>query len=146
MDCSMPVSPVLHYLQEFAQTNVHGVKWCHPTISSSVVPFSSCPQSFLASGSVSKSQLFASDGQNTEASAIVLPMNIQGWYPLGLTSLISVQSKGLSKSSLTPQFESINSSVLSPFCGPTLTSIHDYWKDHNFDYMDVFWQSDVSAF
>ena len=95
---------------------------------------------------IAKSQLFASDGQNTEASAIVLPMNIQGWYPLGLTSLISVQSKGLSKSSLTPQFESINSSVLSPFCGPTLTSIHDYWKDHNFDYMNVFWQSDVSAF
>ena len=97
MDCSMPVSPVLHYLQEFAQTNVHGVKWCHPTISSSVVPFSSCPQSFLASGSVPKSQLFASDGQNTEASAIVLPMNIQGWYPLGLTSLISVQPKRLSR-------------------------------------------------
>ena len=138
MDCSLPVSSVLHYLQEFAQTNVHWAKWCHPIISSSVVPFSSCPQSFLASWSVPKSQLFAWGGQNTEASAIVLPMNIQGWYPLGLTSLISVQSKGLSKSFLTPQFESISSSVLSPLCGPTLTSIHDYWKDHNFHYMDFF--------
>ena len=71
--------------------------WRHPTISSSVAPFSSCPQSFLASGSFPMSQLFASDGQSTEASASasVLPMNIQGWFPLGLTGLISLLSKGL---------------------------------------------------
>ena len=73
--------------------------WYHPTISSSVTPFSSCPQSFLASGSFLMSQLFPSCGQSTGASALasVLPMNIQGWFPLGLTGLISLQSRGLSR-------------------------------------------------
>ena len=71
---------------------------CHPTISSSVIPFSSCLQSF-PSGSFQKSQFFASDGQSigVSASASVLPMNIQDWFPLGLTGLISSQSKGLSR-------------------------------------------------
>ena len=75
-------------------------RWCHPTISSSIVPFFSWPQSFLASGSFPVSQFFASSGQNigASASASVLPMNIQGWFPLGLTGLISLQSKGPSKS------------------------------------------------
>ena len=74
-------------------------RWCHPTISSSVVPFSSCPQSFPASGSFQISQLFASGGQNigVSASASVLPMNIQDWFPLELTGWISLQSKGLSR-------------------------------------------------
>ena len=72
-------------------------QWCHPTISSSVVPFSSCPQSFPASGSFPMSQLFASGGQSIRALPSVLPMNIQGWFPLGLTDLISVQSKELSR-------------------------------------------------
>ena len=74
-------------------------QWCHPTISSSVIPFSSCPQSFPASGSFPMNQLFTSDGQSIGASssASVLPMNIQGWFPLGLTDLISLQSKGLSR-------------------------------------------------
>ena len=73
--------------------------WFHPTISSSVVPFSSCLQSFPASGSFPVSQFFASGGQSigASASASVLPMNIQGWFPLGLTSLISFLSKGLSR-------------------------------------------------
>ena len=72
-------------------------RWCHPTISSSVIPFSSCLQSFPASGSFPMSQLFASGGQNigVSASASVLPMNIQGWFPLGWTGWISLQSKGL---------------------------------------------------
>ena len=71
--------------------------WCHPTISFSVVPFSSCHQSFQASGSFPMTQLFASGGKNIAASisASVLPMNIQNWFPLGLTSLVSLQSKGL---------------------------------------------------
>ena len=69
-------------------------RWCHPTISSSVVPFSSCPQSSPASGSFPVSQLFASGGQSIRALASVLPMNIQGWFPLGLTGLISLLSKG----------------------------------------------------
>ena len=74
-------------------------QWCHPTISSSVVPFSSCPQSFPASGSFQMSQLFPSGGQNigVSASASVLPMNSQDWSPLGWTGWISLQSKGLSR-------------------------------------------------
>ena len=73
--------------------------WCYLTIASSVIPFSSCLQSFPASGSFPVSQLFASGGQSiaVSASASVLPMNIQGWFPLGLTSLISLRSKGLSR-------------------------------------------------
>ena len=73
--------------------------WCHPTISSSVIPFSSCLQSFPAPGSFLMSQFFASGGQSIGASvsASVLSMNIQDWFPLGLTGWISLQSKGLSK-------------------------------------------------
>ena len=71
--------------------------WCHPTISSSVVPFSSCHQSFPATGSFSMRQLFSSGGQSIGAIAWVLPMNIQGWFPLGWTGWISLQSKGLSR-------------------------------------------------
>ena len=73
--------------------------WCHPTNSSSVVLFSSCLQSFPASGSFQMSQFFALRGQSirVSASASVLPMNIQDWFPLGLTSLISLQMKGLSR-------------------------------------------------
>ena len=97
MDYSMPGFSVLYQLPKFAQTHVHCSRWCHPTISSSVIPFSSCPQSFPASGSFPVSQLFASGGQSiaVSASTSVLPMNIQGWFPLGLTGLISLQSKGL---------------------------------------------------
>ena len=74
-------------------------QWCHPTISSSVIPFSSCLQSFLGSGSFPVSQFFASGGQSigVSASASVLPMNIQDLFPLGLTGLISLQSRGLSR-------------------------------------------------
>ena len=75
--------------------------WCHPTISSSVALISSCPQSFPASGSFSMSQFFASGGQgirdSTSASASVLPMSIQGWFPLRSTGLISLLSEGLSR-------------------------------------------------
>ena len=73
--------------------------WCHPAISSSVVPFSSCLQSFPESGSFQMSQLFSSGGQSTgvSASTSVLPMNTQGWSPLGWTGWISLQSKGLSR-------------------------------------------------
>ena len=73
-------------------------RWCHPTVSSSVIPFFSCLQSFPASESFPVSQFFASGCQNigVSASASVLPINIQGWFPLGLTGLISLQSKELS--------------------------------------------------
>ena len=109
--------------------------WCHPTISSSVIPFSSHLQSFPASGSFQISQFFASGGQSigVSASASVLSMNIQKWFPLGWTGWISLQSRDSQESSPTPQFESINSSALSFLYGPTLTSIHDHWKNHSFD-------------
>ena len=109
-------------------------RWCHLNISSSVVPFSSCPQSFPASGSFPVSRFFASGGQSigVSASASVLPMNIQDWFPLGLTGWISLLSKELSTVP-TLQFKSINSLALSFLYGLTLTSIHDYWKHHSFD-------------
>ena len=118
---------------------------CYLTISSSVSPFSSFP----ASGSFPMNWLFASGGQSTRASAsaTVLPMKIQDWFPLRLTCLISLQSKVLSRvSSPTPQFKSISSWTLSLLYGPVLTSAHDYWKNHSFDYVDFCQQSDVSAF
>ena len=104
-------------------------RWCHPTISFSVVPFSFCLQSFPASGSFSMIWLFTSGDQRigASASASVLPMNIHGWFPLELTGLTSLQSKGLSRVySLINEFKSINSSALSFLYSPTLTSIHDY--------------------
>ena len=105
-------------------------QWCHPAISSSVVPFSSCPQSLPASESFPMSQLFAGGGQSIGVSALAsfLPKNTQGWSPLEWTGCISLQSKGLSRGSPTPQFKSINSSVLSFLHSPTLASIHDHWK------------------
>ena len=110
-------------------------RWCHPTISSSVVPFSSCPQSLPASVSFPMNQLFAWGGQSTgvSASASFLPKKSQGWSPSEWTGWISLQSKGPSRSSPTPQFKSINSSALSFLHSPTLTSIHDHWKNHSLD-------------
>ena len=90
----------------------------------------------------SMSWLLASGGQSIEVSGStsMFPMNIQEWFPLGLTGLISFPSKGLSKSSPTPQFKSINLSVVSLLYGSTLTSINDYWKNHSFGYMHLFWK------
>ena len=110
-------------------------QWCQPTISSSVVPFSFCPQSFPASGSFPVSWLFTSGGQSTGASASVLPMNNQSLFPLGLTDLISLMSKGLLESFSGPQFKSIHSLALSFLYNPTLTSIHDCKKNHSFDFL-----------
>ena len=94
MDCSAPGLPVPDHLPKFAQFHVH---WCHSTISSSVTLFSLCLQSFLASGYFQVNQLFTSGGQSIGASASGLPMSFQGWFPLGLIGLISLQSKGLSR-------------------------------------------------
>ena len=92
-------------------------QYCHPTTSSSVIPFSSCLQSFPASGSFQMNQFFASGGQNigVSASTSVLPMNIQDWFPLGWTGWISLQSKGLSRvfSNTTVQMHQFFSSQLS---------------------------------
>ena len=123
-------------------------QWCHPTISSFVIPFSFCPQSFLASGSFPVSWLFTSGGQSisVSASASVFPVNIQDWFPLGWTGWISLLSKGLSRVFSNPQLKNINSSALNLLYGPTLISICDYWKNHSLDYMDLCQQSNVSAF
>ena len=110
-------------------------RWCHPTISFSVVPFSSCPQSFLASGSFQMSQLFTLGGQSigVSASTSVLPTNTQGWSPLEWTGWISLQSKGLSRVFSNTTVQKHQSSTLSFLYSPTLKSIHDYWKNHSLD-------------
>ena len=101
--------------------------WCHPAISSWVVPFSSCPQSLPASESFPMSQLFKWGGQSTGASALAsfLPKKSQGWFPCS--------PRDSEEYSPTPQFKSINSLALSFLYSPTLTSIHDYLKNHSFD-------------
>ena len=123
----------------------------HPTISSSVTSFFFCPHSFPASGyfPVKKTfQIFVLGSQiiGGSASAWVLPINIQGWFPLELTGLISLQFKGLSRvcSSTTIQKHQFFDS--QPFLWSNCTSIHDYWKNYNFDYTDLCRQSDASAF
>ena len=107
--------------------------WCHPAISSSVVPFFSCPQSLPASKFFPMSQLFPWGGQSTGVSALAsfLPKKSQGWSPSEWTSWISCSPMDSQESFPTPQFKSINSSALSLLHSPTLTSIHDYWKNHS---------------
>ena len=100
MDYSTPGFPVHHQFPELTQTLIQSCQWCHPTISFSVVPFSSCLQSFPASGSFQMSQFFALGDQSIGASASVLPMNIQDWFPLGLTGWIFLQSQVTLKSLL----------------------------------------------
>ena len=123
-------------------------RWCHPTISSSAIPFSSCLQSFPASVSFLMSQFFTAGGQSigVSASPSVLPVIIQDWFPLRLTGWIALQSKGLSRifSNTTVQKHQFFGTQLSLWS--TLTSIHDYWKNHSFDWTDLCWQSNISAF
>ena len=111
-------------------------------------PFSSRLQSLPASGSFPRSWLFTSGGQSIGAStsASVLPVNTQSLFPLGLTGLISLLSKGLSRvfSNITIQKHQFFNT--QPLYGPTLTSIHDYWKNHTFDSTDICQQNDVSDF
>ena len=110
-------------------------QWRHPAISSSVIPFSSCPQSLPASESFPISQLFAWGGQSTGVSALAsfLPKKSQGWPPLEWTGWILCSPRNSQESSPTPQFKSINSLVLSFLHSPTLTSIQDHWKNHSLD-------------
>ena len=102
-------------------------QWCHLTISSSVIPFSSCLQSFPASGFFLMSQFFASGGQSIgiSASASVLPMNIQDWFPLGWTGWISLQSKGLSRvfSNTTVQKHQFFGAELSLYCNSQIHTL-----------------------
>ena len=97
--------------------------------------FSFCLHSFPASQCFLMSWPFAAGDQSSKASASgsIFPMNIQGWFPLALMGLISLQSKGLSRVFFSPQFESISSLMLCLLYGPARTSIHDCWKKHSFD-------------
>ena len=110
-------------------------RWCHPAISSSVVPVSSCAQSLPASGSFPMSQLFTRGGQSTGVSSLasVLPKNTQDWSPLEWTGWISLQSKGLSRVFSNTTVQKHQFLVLSFLHSPTLTSIHDHWKNHYLD-------------
>ena len=122
--------------------------WCHPAISSSVVLFSSCPQSLAASESLPMSQLFAWGGQSTEVSALAsfLPRNPRAdLFQNGLVGS-PCSPRDFQESSPTLQFKGINSSALSLLHSPTLTSIHDHRKNHSLDQTDLCWQSNVSAF
>ena len=151
VDCSMPGFSVHHQLPKPAQTHAHQVghviQPSHPLLSPSPPTFNLSQHQGLFQWVSSLHHVAKSTGDSPSTS--VLPMNIQGWFPLGWTGWISLQSKGLqedSKESSAPQLESINSSILSFLYGLTLTSIRDYWKNHSFDYMDLSWQSNVSAF
>ena len=126
---STPGFCVLHHLPELAQTHVHlvgdAIQLSHPLSSSApVLNLSQHPGSFLMS------RLLASGGQSIGASASVLPMNTQDCFPLGLTGWISFQSTGLWRVVSNTTVQKHHSSVLSLLYGPTLTSIHDYWKNH----------------
>ena len=146
VDCTTPDFTVLHCLPELAQTHFH---WVDNTIQQFYPLFSPSPPAFNLSQhqDLFQSQFFESGGLSigASASASVLSMNVQDWFPLGWTGLIS-KSKDSQESSPTPMLKSINSFVFNLFYGPTLTSIHDHRKNHSFNYTDLCWQSNVSAF
>ena len=129
-------------------------QWCHPAILSFDIPFYSCLQIFPASGSFQMSQFFASGGQSIGASASASAFQ---WifrvyfFRIDRFDLLAVQrrsweSKGSQESSPTPQFKNINSFALSFLYSSTLTSIHDDWKNHSFDWTDLCWLSDIYVF
>ena len=147
MDCSTPGFPVLHHLPELAQIYVHWVDDINPIISFSVIPFSSCLQSFPASGSFPMSQFFASGGQSIEASAtaLILAMNIQGWFHLGLTGLISSQSRGLSRVFSKTTVKNHQLFGAQPFLRSN-SHIHTWLlKNNSFDQIHLCQQSNVFA-
>ena len=146
LDSSTPGFPVPYHLLDFFSNSCSLIWWC-PAISSSVIHFSSCPQSFLTSGSFPMSWLFASGGQGTGASASVLLMNIQGWFTLGLIGLISLKFKGLSRviSSTTVQKHQFFGTQPSS-CSNSHTCTWLLGKNHSFDYMELCQQNDIAAF
>ena len=154
MHCSTPGFLVLHCLPELDQTHVHwiddAIQRSHALSSSLCLALDlSQPQGlFQCVGSFPMCWLFTLGGQSIGAStsASVLPMNIQDWFPLGLTGLIPLLSKGLSRVFSNTTVQKHQFFGAQPLYGSTLTSIHDYWKNHSFDYMDLCQQSDVSAF
>ena len=127
MDCSTPGIPVHHQLLELTQTYLH---WVGDGIDHLILcrPLLLPPSIFPSIRVFSNKSVFASGGCSIGVSAPILPMNIQDWFPLGLTGWISLQSKDSQEFSPTPPFKSISSLVLSFLCSPTLTTIHDNWK------------------
>ena len=136
-DCSMPGLPVHHQLTEFTQTQVHwvsdAIQTSHPLLSPSPPAFNLSQHQGLFKWIRSSNQVAKYWSFSFSIRASVLPMNIQNWFPLEWTGWISLQSKGLSRVFSKPQFESINSLVLSFLYSPTLTSIHDHWRNYIFD-------------
>ena len=122
--------PVYHPLLELAETHVRRVD---DAIQSSHPLSSPSPPPFIFSQHQGLFQWISSLHQVANPSASILPINIQNWFPLGLTGLISLQSKDSQESPPIPQLKNMNSSVFRLVCGPTLTSIHDYWKNHSFN-------------
>ena len=148
MDCRTPGFPVHHQLPELAQIHVHWISDAIQPSQTLVVPFFLCLQSLPASGSFPVSQLFASDGHSIGASASVsvLAMNVQDWFPLRLTGLLSLLSKGLSRvfSNTTVRKHQFFGTQPSSW---SKSHIHTWLlESHSFDCMDFYWQSDVSAF
>ena len=141
-ECSTPGFPFNHQFPELAQTDVHrvgdAIQPSHPLSSPSPPAFNLSQHQGLFQW-ISPSHQVAKVLE-LSASASVLPMNSQDWFSLGLRVQVTQES------SPTPQLKNINSSALSFLYGPTLTSIHDSWKNHSFDYMDLYRQSNVSAF
>ena len=129
---------VHHHLLELSQTHVlrvsDAIQPSHPLSSPSPPSFNLFQHQGLF-----HCQFIPSGGQSSgvSASASVLPMNIQDWFPSGRAGWISLQSKGFSRVFSNTQFKNINSLVLSLFYSPTVTSIHDHWKNHSFEYMDI---------
>ena len=147
INCSMPGFPVFLCLPQFAQTLGH---WVSDAIQPShllLAPFFSCPWSSPSPGSFPMSQLLASGGQSIRASALasILPMNIQDWFPLGLAGLISSLSKGLSRVFSNTTVQKHQYFGAQPSSWSTFQIVPDYWKSHSFDYIDFYWQNDVSA-
>ena len=133
MDCSMLGFPVHHQHLELAQAHVRWVGDAIQTSHPLSLPYPPAFNLSLAAGSLPMNQFFASSGQSTGVSASVLPMNIQHWFPLELTDWSPCHPRDSQESSPTPQLKSINSLALSFLYSPTLTSIHDYWKNRSFD-------------
>ena len=146
MDCRMPGFPCPSPTSGASWNSCPLSRWCPPTISSSVIPFPSCLQSFPASGSFPVSQFFASGGPSigVSASASVLPMNSQDLFPLGWTGWISLQSKGLSRlfSNTTSQKHQLFGTQLSLYSN---SHIHRWLlENHSFDWMDLYkWYTDL---
>ena len=136
MDCNTPGFPVLHYLQEFAQTHV---RW----VGDAIQPSHPLSSPLLLTSIFPSIRVFSNESDLhirwpkywSFSFSMVLPMNTQGWFPLGLV-WSPCCPKDSQESFPAPQFENINSSALSLLYGPTLTFVYDYWKNHGFDYVD----------